>query len=91
MMMMMTTMIYPEVAAHLAMVRIKRLLNEWELLVAESTLNLNEMRELYPTNSQHSPLSTILNLSSPIDEHTHSITVTLTFDLLTSESMHTEE
>jgi len=32
------------------------LLNEWEFLAAKSTLNLNEMREVYPTNLQQLPL-----------------------------------
>ena len=78
-------------------VRIKRLLNEQEFLAAESTLNLNEMRELYPTihNTRHYK-STIINLSSRIDVQTHAVRaldnrVTLTFDLLISESIHSEE
>jgi len=77
-------------------VQIKRLLKEREFLAAESTLNLNEMRELYPTNSQQLPLSTVLNLSSHVDVQTHAGRaldnhVTLTFDLLISESIHAKE
>jgi len=37
---------YPEIAAHLAVVRVKRLLNEWKFIAAQSTLDSNQMRKL---------------------------------------------
>jgi len=52
---------YPEVAAHLAMVWIKRLLNQRKHVTSKSALNLNEMRKLQSTKEQLSRLRNYVN------------------------------